>query len=417
MGNEFCQGCKDNCLSGALEQNFASRNKPEENIIYRNSEYMASKTASCMMYTQNQITENKSEIHINPKLTRVFTDFNDKKKLNDIIVKYYVKILVKYFRKFKFLKQKMLKKIIVEKYSISSNQKEENNSKYNIHNNINNLLDINITPQNNYVFIGHKFNGKKEGYGLEIYSEINGRYFGQFKNGKKTGFCRYSTYNSEQSFCYIGETLNNKICGYGHYENSKDGKKYEGEWNNSMRNGYGVEIYQEGSLYEGTFLNGKKHGIGKYIWMDKSFYEGEWSNNYLNGYGKYNYSDGSVYLGSWYYNKMEGFGEYVHPTKRTYLGFFKNNAKSGFGILFKITEKKAFIGFWERNKQNGLGQFIHEKKVIYGVWKDGKLTSKIEEKKDFFQKLSYNERLYINNFKAKDFTEFNQRITKFLFIE
>ena len=36
MGNEFCKGCQDNCLSGALEQDFSNKNRPEENIIYRN---------------------------------------------------------------------------------------------------------------------------------------------------------------------------------------------------------------------------------------------------------------------------------------------------------------------------------------------------------------------------------------------
>ena len=39
MGNEFCKGCQDNCLSGTLEQDFSNKNKPEENIIYQNNIY------------------------------------------------------------------------------------------------------------------------------------------------------------------------------------------------------------------------------------------------------------------------------------------------------------------------------------------------------------------------------------------
>ena len=63
----------------------------------------------------------------------------------------------------------------------------ENNEKNN-NSNINSNLDIDILPKENYVFIGHKFNSKKEGFGLEIYSEINARFLGQFKNGKKKWF-------------------------------------------------------------------------------------------------------------------------------------------------------------------------------------------------------------------------------------
>ena len=407
MGNEFCKGCQDNCLSGALEQDFSNKNRPEENIIYRNSEYANNKTTSYILYTQNQITDNnnKSENYMLQKTPRIYNNTIDKKKLNEIIINYYVRILVRYFRKFRFLKQKMLKQIIVENYYISENE---------TNNNINSILDIDILPKNNHLFIGHKFNKKKEGFGLELYPDINARFLGQFKNGKKSGFCRFSTYNSETSFCYLGETLNNKINGFGYYENSKKGTKYEGEWKNSMRNGYGIEHYEEGSIYKGTFLNGKKHGIGVYVWMDRSSYEGQWYNNFLNGFGKYIYSDGSVYIGSWNYNKMEGLGEYTYPSKRIYFGFFKNNTKSGFGILFRHQEKKAYIGFWDNNKQKGLGQFINGNKIIYGIWNDGKLINKIQTKNEFLNRMSINEKIYLNNFGANNFTEFQRRITKLL---
>ena len=410
MGNEFCKGCQDNCLSGMLEENLSTKNKPEENIIYRNSEYMNSRTAS-YFYTQNQITDNnKYDFYITQKTPRIFTNSIDTKKLNDIKMNYYVRILVKYFRKFKYLKQKALNQIIVENYFISSCPTKESI----INNKTNNNLDKDFLPKSNHIFIGHKFNNKKEGYGLEIYSDINARFFGQFKNGKKTGFCKFSIYNSEKSFYYFGETLNNKISGFGYYEDSKKGSKYEGEWKNSVRNGYGIEHYEEGSIYKGTFLNGKKHGIGVYTWMDKSFYEGEWYNNYINGHGKYIYSDGSVYLGSWYCNKMDGFGEFTYSSKRTYFGFFKNNMKSGFGIFFKYEEKKAYIGFWENNKQNGLGQFIHDKKNIYGIWKSGKLINKIQTKDEFFNKITAKYNMYLNNFLANDFSQFQERIAKLI---
>ena len=255
MGNEFCKGCQDNCLSGTLEQDFSNKNKPEENIIYQNTDYINTKTNPSILYTNNQINENGYNNYINLKTSRIYNNI-DKKKLNDIILNYRVRILTKYFRKFKFLKQKILKKIIVENNYISSDNTNERNTKNN-NNKINNNLDIDILPKENHIFIGHKFNNKKEGFGLEIYSEINARFLGQFKNGKKNGYCRYSMYNTETSFFYIGEALNNKICGYGYYENSKKGTKYEGQWKNSMRNGYGIEHYEEGSNMELVYMFGR----------------------------------------------------------------------------------------------------------------------------------------------------------------
>ena len=55
MGNEFCKGCQDNCLSGTLEQDFSNKNKPEENIIYQNTDYINTKTNTSILYTNNQI--------------------------------------------------------------------------------------------------------------------------------------------------------------------------------------------------------------------------------------------------------------------------------------------------------------------------------------------------------------------------
>ena len=259
MGNEFCKGCQDNCLSGLLEQDFSNKNRPEENIIYINSEYMNDKTSPSILYTQNQIIDN-SRIDT---LRRINTTTVDKKKLNNIILNYYAKILVKYFRKFKFLKQKALREIIIENFYISPIKPEENTFRKNPNKN-NDIIDIDICPNTNHVFLGHKFNYKKEGYGLEIYPDINARFFGYFKNGEKTGFCRFSIYNIENSFYFFGQALNNKISGYGYYENNKKGVKYEGQWKNSTRNGYGIEHYEEGSIYIGTFLNGKNRWLCLY---------------------------------------------------------------------------------------------------------------------------------------------------------
>lgn len=432
MGQDFCKGCEDNCLLSDMEGDFSNKqyNKPEENIIFKNSEYTENRTNPSILYSPHQINDNNksnekyffknsNSNYYNNKMNYPFILNNsvDKKKLNKIIFNYRIKLLIKYFRKFKILKYNALKQVIIENYYISPSRltTKLDNVSNNSSNNYN-QIDIDLSPKSNYTYIGHKFNDKKEGYGLEIYPDINARYFGGFKNGKKNGFCRYSIYNSEKSCYYFGEVSNNKIIGFGYYENCKNGTKYEGEWRNSSRNGYGIEYYDDGSIYKGQFYNGRKNGIGFYKWIDKSSYEGEWSNNFLHGHGKYIYSDGSVYKGSWSYNRMDGLGEFTYTSKKTYFGFFKEDIKCGFGILFCLQEKKAFIGFWNKNKQNGFGQFINNNKCVYGEWKNGKLINKLKSEDEFFNNLTDLQKIYKNNFLTNNYRDFHQRISRILYI-
>ena len=425
MGQEFCKGCEDNCLSNDLEGNFSNKqffNKPEENIIFKNSEFTENKTNQSILYTQNQINdynkknENSYKLYYQNKMKYPYIINNsiNKNKLNEIIFNYRINLLIKYFRKFKILKYNILKKVIIENSYVTPSDSTLKNSRNNKMNN-NYQIDIELSPKNSYVFIGHKFNNKKEGYGLEIYSDINARYFGGFKNGKKQGFCRFSIYNNEKSYYYFGEAFNNNIKGYGYFENCKNGTKYEGDWKNSMRNGIGIESYEDGSIYTGEFYNGRKNGIGLYRWPDKSSYEGEWCNNFLHGYGKYIYSDGSIYKGSWNYNKMNGLGEFNSTSKKTYFGFYKEDIRNGFGILFSYEDKKAFIGFWNGNKQNGFGKFINNNNYIYGNWENGKMKYRIDSKEQFFNSLSDLEKIYKNNFIFDNYEDFHQKITRILF--
>lgn len=424
MGQDFCKACENNCLSN-LEGDLSNKqmfNKPEEHIIFKNSEYTDNKTNPSILYTQYQLNENykendtlsKNYYNSRMKYPYVFNNSIDKKKLYDIIFNYRINLLIRYFRKFKILKNNILKKVVIENYFISPKEPTIKNNNSKMHNKL--QPDIELSPKNSYVFIGHKFNNKKEGYGLEVYSNINARYFGGFKNGKKHGLCRYSIYNEENSYYYFGEVFNNNIKGFGYFENVKNGTKYEGEWKNSMRNGYGIEYYEDGAYYKGEFRNGTKTGIGVYKWIDRSSYEGEWLNNFLHGYGKYISSDGSVYIGGWNYNKMNGLGEMTYPSKKKYFGFFNESIRNGFGILFSSEDKKAFIGFWSGNKQNGLGKFINNNKYIYGKWENGKMIKKIDSEEEFFNKMTNLEKIYKTNFINHNFGDFHHKISSILSI-
>ena len=423
MGQDFCKACENNCLS-SLEGDLSNKqliNKPEEHIIFKNSEYTDNKTNPSILYTQYQLNDNikdsenltKNIYNNRMNYPHILNNTIDKNKLNEIIFNYRIKILIKYFRKFKIIKNEILKKVIIENHYTTLNA--INNNNYNKKNN-KQLPDIDISPNNNYTFIGHKFNNKKEGYGLEIYSDINARYFGKFINGKKHGLCRFSIYNQENSYFYFGEVSNNNIKGFGYYENSKNGTKYEGDWENSMRSGYGIEYYEDGSFYKGQFSKGRKNGIGIYQWKDKSYYEGQWYNNFLHGYGKYIYSDGTIYIGQWNYNKKSGLGEMTFSSNKKYIGFFNEDIRNGFGILFSYENKKAYIGFWSENKQNGLGKFINNEKCIYGKWENGKIKNTIDSENVFFNSMTNHEKIYKKNFINNNFEDFYNRISRILLI-
>ena len=82
MGNEFCKGCQDNCFSGLLEQDFSNPNKPEENIIYKNTDYINTRTTPSILYTNNQINETRYNNYINQRSSRIYNNIDRKKLIN-----------------------------------------------------------------------------------------------------------------------------------------------------------------------------------------------------------------------------------------------------------------------------------------------------------------------------------------------
>ena len=437
MGQNFCKGCDHGCPLSCCEGDLSNKNnKPfepfDEQIYYINNDYEQEKNQnndkcpSFNSFSNNNVSINNNYIFTNNKKNlnyqneiypkniysnsenHLFNNNNiDKKELSKIIYNYRIKLLFKYFFKFFSLKKKSLNEIFIEDIYISLTSSNDNlkNNNY--------QPDIDLMPINNYLYIGNKFNNKKEGYGLEIFHDIDAKYFGTYKNNIKSGYCKFQINFEEKNYYYIGEISNNLINGYGFYENLLNNIKYEGYWKNSMREGIGIESYDDGSLYCGEFLMGKKNGVGYYQWSDNSFYEGEWSNNMLNGYGIYNFSEGSKYIGSWSNNKMNGIGEFKYLSNKNYFGFFKDDIRCGFGILCWFQVKKAYIGFWENNKQNGLGKFINNDKIVFGKWKNGKLIERLDEE-DFFECLTNVQKIYISHFMMNSYDEFKNKMIKIL---
>ena len=280
-----------------------------------------------------------------------------------------------------------------------------------------------------YKYIGSKFNGKKEGFGMQIFrtkiinsnylienvdnntievnknsSEnpifnrnfISGKFFGTFRNGQRTHIGKFI--NETLNTIYMGEINKNFAEGFGIFNNISASITYEGNWAKNLRNEIGIEKYSDGSEYKGEYKHGKKNGIGTYKWKDNSFYKGEWKNNDLNGIGMYTFRDGSYYYGQWEKNQMNGFGEFTFPMVKTYIGNFSWDKKDNFGVLFWYQEQKAFIGFWLDNKQHGKGKFINKGKEKFGVWNLGKKIKNFEDVDDFIENLEQDEKKYYKFF-------------------
>ena len=95
----------------------------------------------------------------------------------------------------------------------------------------------------------------------------NGRYSGEFKGGKLTGF---------GTFAY------------------REGQRYVGDWKDDKREGFGTLTDTKGNRYAGDWLDGKPHGQGTAMLQNRTKFVGNYRNGKRNGEGILYAADGSV---------------------------------------------------------------------------------------------------------------------------
>ena len=137
---------------------------------------------------------------------------------------------------------------------------------------LNKLFSFLNIKQKLKIMIYNKQLQKVQGFDIENYKEISGKY----KIGGKNGL------GSE----YILNT--NKLIFRGYYLNG-------------IKNGQGKEYCDNGKLkFEGNYLKGKRNGKGKEYNNDILIYEGEYLNEERNGKGKeYNNNGKLIYEGDY----------------------------------------------------------------------------------------------------------------------
>ena len=418
MGEELCRGCRD-CTNNNQEEDFSHQaNPPLTNI--NNPFFFNNKTSNSV----NEVTQMNNESFLNNynhnnknesyATTNNIVDLEENskfrstnhlnseesQKLREIKKNNCSRKITNLFRKYKELKNNS-HQILCKEYSTIPS------SEYILDLN-NDELDVNLAPEVNCLYLGTKFQNKKDGLGLEVFADTKSKYFGIFRNGKRVDAGQFTINNDFQDYYYYGQVKGIYAWGFGWFQEYKNYTYYEGNWENSMKNGYGIEKYQDKSEYMGNFVNGKKDGIGYYKWLDGSSYEGEWKENKLHGYGIYTFKDGSIYKGEWKRNRMNGVGEFSYPGVKTYIGFFERDIRNGFGMLIWHKTNKAFVGFWKNNKQDGLGKFIVNDKKRYGIWKNGEIIEKIGNKNEFDKRLNKEEIGYSTYFQMEEYDNFSQ---------
>ena len=162
--------------------------------------------------------------------------------------------------------------------------------------------------------------------------------------------------------------------------------RIESETDKNNFNGISIVSYKDNSFYLGEIKNNFLHGIGRFQWPDGTQYLGEFNKGKLTGYGIIYYFDMRIYYGETLDGVPHGFGEFLWPDHKKYIGYYKRGEKNGFGIyvIRNNNEKLIYFGFWKNGKQDGYGVILKNKKLIYTIYKEGKLIK--EHNKDFFIK-------------------------------
>ena len=101
--------------------------------------------------------------------------------------------------------------------------------------------------------------------------------------------------------------------------------RYEGDYLNGSKTGWGRFTTYNGHHYEGMFLDGKFHGQGTYYSADrKRTYIGMFRDNTLKK-GRMELADGTYYEGELKDELMHGAGALFYSNGDAYVGTFSND--------------------------------------------------------------------------------------------
>ncbi|KAK7263366.1 hypothetical protein RJT34_30954 [Clitoria ternatea] len=170
---------------------------------------------------------------------------------------------------------------------------------------------------------------------------------------------------------YEGEFKKGKCWGSGVYYHYHVNGKYEGDWVDGKYDGYGVETWARGSRYRGEYRQGLRHGMGVYRFYSGDVFSGQWSNGQCHGFGVHTCSDGSRYVGEFKWGVKHGFGHYHFRNGDTYAGEYFADKMHGFGV-YQFQNGHRYEGAWHEGRRQGLGMYTFRNgETQYGHWQNG----------------------------------------------
>ena len=180
-----------------------------------------------------------------------------------------------------------------------------------------------------YYYTGEATSDKiPHGKGRKYKDDESYSYEGDFVNGKANGKGTEIISNIDNKYVYVGDFVNGNFQGKGKIVWS-NGNSYEGDFVQSFRSGKGIYTWTNGEIYEGDYNKNERTGTGKYIWANGDVYEGDFKNAERTGFGKYTWQNGDVYEGQFVKNKIEGNGKKTYKDGKVESGTWVNNVFKG----------------------------------------------------------------------------------------
>eukprot|EP00762_Andalucia_godoyi_P007794 ANDGO_01797.mRNA.1 Flagellar radial spoke protein 1 len=139
-----------------------------------------------------------------------------------------------------------------------------------------------------------------------------------------------------------------KMDGRGLYVFKEVQSKYLGRYKNGKKHGHGILWYKDGSRYEGTFADDELHGIGIYYYANGDVYRGKFAKGCKDGKGEYIYAQDRATITWSKWNSVDPFADEKQPyVELPTIGKFHGQPFPTKGGTFMLKNGMSISGFYD----------------------------------------------------------------------
>lgn len=214
---------------------------------------------------------------------------------------------------------------------------------------------------------GSFVNGVFHGNGTLEDEEHNRVYFGEFKNGERSGKGREHYSNN---FSYVGDYRDGKRNGHGVFSDQDGSEVYSGEYEDDLMHGRGrlsMCTRHGGGNYEGDFFHDKFSGSGTYTYPDGTSVEGQWLDDVpQDGDWTIRYPDGAVFYGFATFRNPDGDADETSDALSRTSSRSRSSSRTSAEDALAVLAVPLPHGFGSMTFPDGrrqVGSFIHGRYV------------------------------------------------------